>query len=53
MRADTPDSDQLLEMIKSTALIDHIKFDLNGDGDTNDNYQGQPENQPLLLINPA
>ena len=53
LKADTPDTDQLLEMIKSTALTDHIKFDLNGDGDTNDNYQGQPENQPLLLINPA
>ena len=53
LKADTPDVDQLLEMIRSTALTDHIKLDLNGDGDTNDNYQGQTENQPLLLINPA
>ena len=53
MKADTPDTDQLLEMIRSTALTDYIKLDLNEDGDTNDNYQGQPENQPLLLINPA
>lgn len=31
MKADTPDVDQLLEMIRSTALTDHIKLDLNGD----------------------
>ena len=53
LKADTPDTDQLLEMIRSTALTDYIKLDLNEDGDTNDNYQGQTENQPLLLINPA
>ena len=53
MKADTPDVDELLEMIRSTALTDHIRFDLNGDGDTNDTYQGQPETQPLLLMNPA
>jgi len=53
MKADTPDVDQLLEMIRSTALTDHIRFDLNGDGDTDDTYQGQPETQPLQLMNPA
>ena len=53
MKADVANVDELLEMIRSTALTDHIKLDLNGDGDTNDNYQGQTENQPLLLINPA
>ncbi|MBR4634190.1 hypothetical protein IKO50_04525 [bacterium] len=53
MKADITDVDELLEMIRSTALTDYIKFDLNGDGDTNDNYQGQPENQPLQLMNPA
>ena len=53
LKADTPDADQLLEMIRSTALTDYIRFDLNGDGDTNDTYQGQTENQPLLLMNPT
>lgn len=47
------DVDELLEMIKSTALTDYIRFDLNGDGDTNDTYDGQPESQPLQLMNPA
>ena len=53
MKADTPDVDELLEMVRSTALTDYIRFDLNGDGDTNDDYNGQPESQPLLLMNPA
>ena len=44
---------ELLDMIRSTALTDYIRFDLNGDGDTNDNVDGQPETQPLQLINPA
>ena len=47
------DVDELLEMIRSTALTDYIRFDLNGDGDTNDTYDGQPESQPLQLMNPA
>ena len=53
MRADVKDVDELLDMIRSTALTDYIRFDLNGDGDTNDNVDGQPETQPLQLINPA
>ncbi len=53
MHADVEDVDELLEMIRSTALTDYIRFDLNGDGDTNDNIDGQPETQPLQLINPA
>ena len=53
MHADVEDVDELLEMIRSTALTDYIRFDLNGDGDTNDNIDGQPESQPLQLINPA
>ena len=53
MKADVSDVDQLLEMIRSTALTDYIRFDLNGDGDTDDTYQGQPETQPLQLMNPA
>ena len=40
-------------MIRSTALTDYIRFDLNGDGDTDDIVDGQPESQPLQLINPA
>ena len=40
-------------MIRSTALTDYIRFDLNGDGDTNDTYEGHPETVPLKLINPA
>ena len=47
------DVDELLEMIRSTALTDYIRFDLNGDSDTNDIVDGQPESQPLQLINPA
>ena len=53
MHAEVEDADELLEMAKSTTLTDYIRFDLNGDGDTNDTYQGQPETQPLQLINPA
>ena len=53
MKADTPDVDKLLEMTRTTALTDYIRFDLNGDGDTNDIYDGQPESQPLQLMNPA
>ena len=53
MKADTPDVDQLLEMIRSTALTDYIRFDLNGDGDTDDIHDGQPESQTLQLMNPA
>ena len=40
-------------MIRSTALTDYIRFDLNGDGDTDDIVDGQPESQSLLLMNPA
>lgn len=40
-------------MIRSTCLTDYIRFDLNGDGDTNDTYDGQPETQELQLMNPA
>jgi len=53
MKADVADVDELLEMIRSTALTDYIRFDLNGDGDTNDIIDGQPETQPLQLMNPA
>ena len=53
MKADVSDVDELLEMIRSTALTDYIRFDLNGDGDTNDILDGQPESQPLILMNPA
>ena len=54
MKADVSDVDELLEMIRSTALTDdHIRFDLNGDWDTNDTHEGQPETQPLHLMNPA
>ena len=53
MKADVSDVDELLEMIRSTALTDYIRFDLNGDGDTNDDVNGQPESQPLILMNPA
>lgn len=37
----------------STDLRDYIRFDLNGDGDTGDIVDGQPESQPLILMNPA
>ena len=53
LHADAKDVDELLDMIRSTALTDNIRFDLNGDGDTNDTVDGQPESQPLQLINPA
>ena len=53
MKAEVADVDELLEIIRSTALTDYIRFDLNGDGDTNDILDGQPESQPLLLMNPA
>ena len=51
--AEVKDVDELLEMIRSTSLTDHIMLDLNKDGDTNDTYDSQTENQPLQLINPA
>lgn len=51
--AEVNDVDQLLEMIRSTSLTDYIRFDLNGDGDTNDIHDGHPETVPLQLINPA
>ena len=53
MFAEVKDVDKLLEMIRSTALTDYIRFDLNGDGDTDDIVDGQPETQPLILMNPA
>ena len=53
MFAEVKDVDELLEMMRSTALTDYIRFDLNGDGDTDDVVDGQPETQPLQLINPA
>jgi len=53
MKADVKDVDELLDMIRSTALTDYIRFDLNGDWDTEDEIDGQPESQPLQLINPA
>ena len=53
MFAEVKDVDELLDMIRSTSLTDYIRLDLNGDGDTNDTCDGQPETQPLQLINPA
>ena len=53
MYAEAKDVDELLEMIRFTALTDYIRFDLNGDGDTDDVVDGQTETQPLQLINPA
>lgn len=53
MFAEVKDVDKLLEMIRSTALTDYIRFDLNWDGDTDDDIDGQPESQPLILMNPA
>ena len=54
MFAEVKDVDVLLEMIRnSTDLRDYIRFDLNGDGDTDDIHNGQPETQPLILMNPA
>ena len=37
----------------SSDLRDYIRFDLNGDGDTDDTIDGQPESQPLILMNPG
>lgn len=51
--AEVKDVDELLEMVRSTALTDYIRFDLNGDGDTDDEIDGQPETQPLQLMDPA
>ena len=51
--AEVADIDELLDMIRSTALTDYIRFDLNGYGDTNDIVDGQPETHPLQLINPG
>ncbi len=53
MFAEVADVDQLLSMIRSTCLTDHIHFDLNEDGDTNDIIDGHPETLPLQLINPG
>ena len=54
MYAEVKDVDELLDMIRSsTDLRDYIRFDINGDGDTDDTYNGQPETQPLILMNPA
>lgn len=60
--ADIDDVDELLEMMRSTAGTDYIRYDLNGDWDTNDtvsiaqsdgSYLHQPETVPLQLINPG
>ena len=51
--AEVADVDELMDMIRSTALTNYIRLDMNGDGDTNDDYNGHPETQPLQLINPA
>ena len=59
--ADIDDIDELLLMMRTTALTDYIRLDLNGDGDTDDivqvktydGYIDQPESQPLQLINPG
>ena len=54
MFAEVKDVDELLDMIRnSSELRDYIRFDLNGDGDTDDTIDGQPETQPLILMNPA
>jgi hypothetical protein len=54
MFAEVKDVDELLEMIRNSSdLRDYIRFDLNGDGDTKDIHDGQPETQPLILMNPA
>ena len=61
MGADIEDVDALLDRMRTTALTDYIRFDLNGDGDTDDivdiptddGYIQQPESQPLQLISPA
>ena len=60
--ADIDDVDELLEMMRSTAGTDYIRYDLNGDWDTNDtvsiaqndgSYLHQPETVPLQLISPG
>ena len=53
MYAEVEDVDKLLEMVRSTCDTDYIRLDLNGDGDTNDNVDGQSETQALQLMNPA
>ena len=53
MYAEVEDVDQLLEMVRSTCDTDYIRLDLNWDGDTNDNVDGQSETQALQLMNPA
>ena len=61
MGADIEDVDALLDRMRTTALTDYIRLDLNGDGDTDDivdiptddGYIQQPESQPLQLISPA
>lgn len=53
MFAEAQDVDVLLDMVRTTCLTDYIRFDLNGDGDTDDVIDGQPETQPLQLINPG
>ena len=53
MFAEVKDASELLDMIRSTSLTDYIRLDLNGDGDTDDIVNNQPETQPLHLINPA
>ena len=54
MFAEVKDVDELLDMIRnSSELRDYIRFDLNRDGDTDDTIDGQPETQPLILMNPA
>ena len=54
MFAEVKDIDELLEMIRSSSdLRDYIRFDINGDGDTNDTHDSQQETQPLILMNPA
>ena len=59
--ADIDDIDELLLMMRTTALTDYVRLDLNGDGDTDDivqvktddGYIEQPESLPLQLINPG
>ena len=54
MFAEAKDVDELLEMIRSSSdLRDYIRYDLNGDGDTEDTCDSQQESQPLILMNPA
>ena len=54
MFAEVKDIDELIEKIRNSSdLRDYIRFDLNGDGDTDDTCDGQQESQPLILMNPA